>query len=48
IDGTIILIGGLVFGNINAVLYGIVMTILSSLVIDKIMYGSGMFEKKLY
>ena len=41
IDGTIILIGGLVFGNINAVLYGIVMTILSSLVIDKIMYGSG-------
>ena len=41
IDGTIILIGGLVFGNINAVLFGIVMTILSSLVIDKIMYGSG-------
>lgn len=41
IDGTIILIGGLVFKNINAVLYGIIMTILSSLVIDKIMYGSG-------
>ena len=41
IDGAIILIGGLVFGNINAVLYGIIMTILSSLVIDKIMYGSG-------
>ncbi len=40
IDGTIILIGGLVFGNINAVLYGIIMTILSSLVIDKLMYGS--------
>ena len=41
IDGVIILIGGVVFGNINAVLYGILMTILSSLVIDKIMYGSG-------
>lgn len=41
IDGSIILIGGLVFGNINAVLYGIIMTILSSLVIDKLMYGSG-------
>ena len=41
IDGVIILIGGVVFGNINAVLYGIIMTLLSSLVIDKIMYGSG-------
>ena len=41
IDGVIILIGGLVFGNINAVLYGILMTILASLVIDKLMYGSG-------
>lgn len=41
IDGAIILIGGLVFRDINAVLYGIIMTILSSLVIDKIMYGSG-------
>lgn len=41
IDGIIIIIGGIVFGNINAVLYGILMTILSSLVIDKIMYGSG-------
>ena len=41
IDGVIILIGGVVFGNINAVLYGILMTILASLVIDKLMYGSG-------
>ena len=41
IDGAIILAGGLVFGNINAVLYGIIMTLLSSLVIDKLMYGSG-------
>lgn len=40
IDGSIILVGGIVFGNINAVLYGIIMTILSSLVIDKLMYGS--------
>lgn len=41
IDGVIILIGGVVFKNINAVLYGILMTILASLVIDKLMYGSG-------
>lgn len=41
IDGAIILVGGIVFKNINAVLYGIIMTILSSLVIDKLMYGSG-------
>lgn len=41
IDGIIIVVGGIVFKNINAVLYGIIMTILSSLVIDKLMYGSG-------
>ena len=40
IDGAVILLGGIVFRNINAVLYGIIMTILSSLVIDKLMYGS--------
>ena len=41
IDGVVILMGGVVFRNINAVLYGIIMTILASLVIDKLMYGSG-------
>lgn len=41
IDGIIIVVGGIVFKNINAVLYGIIMTILSSIVIDKLMYGSG-------
>ena len=41
IDGTVILLGGFVFGNINAVLYGVLMTIVSTTVIDKIMYGTG-------
>ena len=41
IDGAVILVGGLVFGNINAVLYGVLMTIVSTTVIDKVMYGSG-------
>ena len=41
VDGAVILIGGLVFGNINAVLYGVLMTIVSTTVIDKVMYGSG-------
>ena len=41
IDGLIIIAGGIVFKNINSVLYGIIMTILSSLVIDRLMYGSG-------
>lgn len=40
-DGSIILAGGLVFGDINAVLFGIIMTMLATLVIDKLMYGSG-------
>lgn len=39
IDLFIILIGWPVFGNIDAVLYGLTSTILTSLVIDKIMYG---------
>ncbi len=41
VDGAVILVGGLVFGNINAVLYGVLMTIVSTTVIDKVMYGSG-------
>lgn len=41
VDGTVILLGGVVFGNINAVLYGVLMTIVSTTVIDKVMYGTG-------
>lgn len=41
VDGAVILVGGLVFGNINAVLYGVLMTIVSTTVIDKVMYGTG-------
>ncbi len=41
VDGAVIVAGGFVFGNINAVLYGVLMTIVSTTVIDKIMYGTG-------
>ena len=41
VDGTVILLGGVVFGNINAVLYGVLMTVVSTTVIDKVMYGTG-------
>ena len=41
IDLFIILLGWLVFGNVDAVLYGLTATLLTSLVIDKIMYGMG-------
>ena len=39
IDGTVILLGGIVFGRIDAVLQGIVMTAVSTTVIDKITAG---------
>lgn len=47
VDGSVILLGGLVFRdpdasfNIDAVLYGILMTFVSTTIIDKLMYGSG-------
>ncbi len=41
VDGIVIVTGGFVFGDINAVLYGVLMTIASTTVIDKLMYGSG-------
>ena len=41
IDLFIILLGWPVFGNVDAVLYGLTATLLTSLVIDKIMYGMG-------
>lgn len=40
IDGAVILSGMFVFKNIDAVLYGIISTVASSVVIDKIMYGA--------
>lgn len=41
IDGCVILLGGVVFKEIEAVLFGIMMTIASTIVIDKITYGFG-------
>lgn len=40
IDGTVILLGGFVYGNIDAVLRGILMTIASTVLTDKLLYGS--------
>ena len=39
IDGSIIFLGWLVFGNIDAVLYGFLFTFVSTFFIDKMMYG---------
>lgn len=39
IDGTIILIGGLMFSDADGIIYGIMMSFLMSMVIDKVMYG---------
>lgn len=39
IDGTIILIGGLMFSDVDGIIYGIMMSFLMSMVIDKVMYG---------
>lgn len=41
IDFVIILLGWPTFGNVDAVLYGLTSTLLTSIVIDKIMYGMG-------
>lgn len=41
VDGTIILAGGFVFGRVDAVLQGIVMTAASTIMVDKLMYGAG-------
>ncbi|MCH5278873.1 MAG: YitT family protein [Christensenellaceae bacterium] len=42
VDGVIILLGWMVYGRIDAVLYGIIMTIGYSLIVDKLMYGIDM------
>lgn len=39
VDGIIILLGAVVYKNIDAVLYGVIMTIGYSLIVDKLMYG---------
>jgi len=39
IDLLVISLGGLVFGNVDAVLYGLATTFVASTVIDKLMYG---------
>jgi len=41
IDSCVILVGGLVFGNIDAVIYGLICTFGASTMVDKIMYGMG-------
>ena len=40
IDVAIILLGWAVYGSVDAILYGLITTVTTSLVIDKIMYGS--------
>ena len=40
VDGVIILIGAVVYQSFDAALYGLIMTITYSLIIDKIMYGT--------
>ena len=41
IDLVVIVLGWPVFGDIDAVLYGVASTGVSTIVIDKILYGSG-------
>ena len=40
VDGVVILLGGVVYGRVDAALYGLLMTITYSLIIDKIMIGN--------
>lgn len=40
-DLVVIVLGGFVFGNIDAVLYGVISTYAASVIIDKIIYGAG-------
>lgn len=47
IDLLIILLGWPVFGNVDAVLYGLISAFVTSVVIDKIMYGMGAGAGKL-
>ncbi len=40
VDGVVILLGGIVYGNVDSALYGLLMTITYSVIIDKIMLGN--------
>ncbi len=40
VDGIVILLGGIVYGTVDAALYGLLMTITYSVIIDKIMIGN--------
>ena len=40
VDGVVILLGGIVYGTVDAALYGLLMTITYSVIIDKIMIGN--------
>lgn len=40
VDGVVILLGGIVYGNVDAALYGMIMTITYSVMIDKILMGN--------
>ena len=40
VDGVVILLGGIVYGTVDAALYGLLMTITYSVIIDKIMLGN--------
>lgn len=41
VDALIILLGGVAFGNVDAVLYGIIASLLTTLSMDRILYGAG-------
>ena len=45
VDGTVILLGGLVFGNINAILHGAVMMGANTITMDKLMFGAGLSKQ---
>ncbi|MEG1153148.1 MAG: YitT family protein [Ruthenibacterium sp.] len=40
-DSLVIVLGGFVFGDIDAMLYGVISTVVASVIMDKLMYGSG-------
>ena len=40
VDGVVILLGGIVYGTVDAALYGLLMTITYSVIIDRIMIGN--------
>lgn len=40
LDGVVIVLGGFVYGDIDAVLYGVLSTYIASMVMDKMMYGA--------